>query len=53
MHARNQRYGHLVAPREYLSTAMGRFTGKIIIFLVSSDEMNWARRNIHIGNGRI
>ncbi|CAK5035198.1 unnamed protein product [Meloidogyne enterolobii] len=50
MHQRNQRYGHTVATSEYYKNAMEFFTKKIknnlIIFLVISDNMSWAKRNI-------
>ncbi|KAL7076962.1 hypothetical protein ACQ4LE_004096 [Meloidogyne hapla] len=55
MHQRNQRYGHTVATLEYYKKAMEYFIkNKIknqnnsIIFLVISDNMTWAKRNIKI-----
>ncbi|CAK5087831.1 unnamed protein product [Meloidogyne enterolobii] len=50
MHQRNQRYGHTVATSEYYKNAIkyfkNKFKNNLLIFLVISDNMSWAKRNI-------
>ncbi|KAF7630829.1 L-Fucosyltransferase, partial [Meloidogyne graminicola] len=52
MHQRNQRYGHKVATVDYYKNAMKYFiknkNNTKIIFLIVSDNISWAKRNIKI-----
>uniref|UniRef100_A0A915CPL0 L-Fucosyltransferase n=1 Tax=Ditylenchus dipsaci TaxID=166011 RepID=A0A915CPL0_9BILA len=50
LNSRNLRHGHTTAPIDYYTKAMNYyktlFPDQKLIFVVSSDDINWARRNI-------